>query len=196
MSKMWRRIYSSPSARFSYEKVSIGTWYPFPVCVELPVLIFLVKTHEENNNKCHSPKKPVIGFTAHHQLDENVSISAWNPFPVCLCPTSGSDFSRQRARRKTNKLQIATPLRNLSSNPPQEVCALKQKNWRDHFKSFFGEATKLQEILCHQENAKQRKKNITIIISIIHYYQYVHQWCGNLSFVFHTDCDAKHDKKK
>ena len=31
MSKMWRRIYSSPSARFSYEKVSIGTWYPFPV---------------------------------------------------------------------------------------------------------------------------------------------------------------------
>ena len=133
MSKMWRRIYSSPSARFSYEKVSIGTWYPFPVCVELPVLIFLVKTHEENNNKCHSPKKPVIGFTAHHQLDENVSISAWNPFPVCLCLTSGSDFSRQRARRKTNKLQIATPSRNLSSNPPQEVCALKQKKLERSF---------------------------------------------------------------
>jgi len=46
---------------------------------------------------------------------------------------------------------------------------LKQKNWRDHFKSFFGEATKLQEILCHQENAKQRKKILLLLylLSII-----------------------------
>ena len=113
MSKMWRRIYSSPSARFSYEKVSIGTW---------------------------------------------------NPFPVCLCLTSGFDFSRQNARRKQQ--QNATPSRNLSSNPPKKSVHWNEKIGEIIFKSFFGEATKLQEILCHQENAKQRKKK--------YYYYYIY----------------------
>ena len=147
-------------------------------------MIFLVKTHEENNNR--------MPLDSHMK---RVSIGTWNPFPVCLCLTSVFDYSRQNARRKQQ--QNATPSRNLSSNPPKKSVHWNEKIGEIIFKSFFGEATKLQEILCHQKNAKQRKKNITIIISNIHYYyQYVHQWCGNLSFVFHTDCDAKHDKKK
>ena len=40
-----------------------------------------------------------------------------------------------------------------------------------------------------------KKKELLYLLSIIDYYQYVLNHCGNLSFVFHTDCDVTHDKK-
>ena len=112
MSKMWRRIYSSSSARFSYEKVSIA-WKSVSALTmsNFRFWFFSSKRTKKTTTKCRSLKKPVI-------------------------------------------------------EPPQKSVHWNEKIGEIIFKSFFGEATKLQEILCHQENAKQREKK--------YYYYYIY----------------------
>jgi len=119
MSKMRRRIYSSPSARFSYEKVSIS-WNPFPVCLCLTSAFDFSRQkarRKQQTSKCH-------------QLDSHMercqSIGTWNPFPVRLCVTSGFEFSRQNARRKQQ--QNATPLKETCHRtPPRSLCIETKK---------------------------------------------------------------------
>jgi len=76
-------------------------------------------------------------------------------------------FSPKRTKKTTTKCHSFK--RNLSSNPPKKSVHWNEKIGEIIFKSFFGEATKLQEILCHQENAKQRKKILLLLylLSII-----------------------------
>ena len=53
--------------------------------------------------------------------------------------------------------------------PPRSLCIETKKIGEIIFKSFFGEATKLQEILCHQRKQNKGKKILLLLylLSII-----------------------------
>ena len=74
--------------------------------------------------------------------------------------------------------------------------SLKRKKLERHFlkKCFF--FLEKQTKKPTRTRVSSKKKELLYLLSIIDYYKYVLNHCGNLSFVFHTDCDVTHDKKK